>query len=129
VPNNFSEMRDILLERHPRSARARLASPIDRHGYFGLGLNAAALAGHRDPGVHTQLISDGLMELVDQGVVNGVAKQLSRIRTVGTFALGTRWLYDFLDEDTAFEQGGRRVGCRRAARRLACASRPPPSSP
>jgi acyl-CoA hydrolase len=53
--------------------------------------------------VHTELISDGLMDLVERGVVNGVAKQLNRTKTVGTFALGTRQLYDFLDENSAFE--------------------------
>ena len=37
------------------------------------------------------------------GVVTGVAKQLNRTKTVGTFALGTQRLYDFLDENTAFE--------------------------
>jgi acyl-CoA hydrolase len=63
----------------------------------------SALSGHRELGVHTELLSDGLMDLVDAGVVNGVAKQLNRTKTVGTFALGTRRLYDFLDENTAFE--------------------------
>lgn len=63
----------------------------------------SALSGHRDLGVHTELLSDGLMDLVDAGVVNGVAKQLNRTKTVGTFALGTRRLYDFLDENAAFE--------------------------
>ncbi len=63
----------------------------------------AALTNHRDLGVHTELISDGLMDLVDRGVVNGVAKQLNRTKTVGTFALGTRRLYEFLDENAAFE--------------------------
>jgi len=63
----------------------------------------SALSGHRDLGVHTELLSDGLMDLVDAGVVNGVAKQLNRTKAVGTFALGTRRLYDFLDENAAFE--------------------------
>ena len=63
----------------------------------------SALSGHRDLGVHTELLSDGLMDLVDAGVVNGVAKQLNRTKTVGTFALGSRRLYDFLDENAAFE--------------------------
>jgi acyl-CoA hydrolase len=63
----------------------------------------AALVDHRDLGVHTELISDGLMDLVERGVVNGVAKQLNRTKTVGTFALGTRRLYDFLHENSAFE--------------------------
>ncbi len=63
----------------------------------------SALTGHRDLGVHTELISDGVMDLVEAGVVNGVAKQLNRTKTVGTFALGTQRLYDFLDENTAIE--------------------------
>jgi acyl-CoA hydrolase len=63
----------------------------------------SALAGHRDLGIHTELLSDGVVDLVEAGVVNGVAKELNRTKTVGTFALGTRRLYDFLDENTAFE--------------------------
>ena len=53
--------------------------------------------------MHTELLSDGVMDLVEAGVVTGVAKQLNRTKAVGTFALGTRRLYDFLDENTAFE--------------------------
>ncbi len=63
----------------------------------------SALAGHRDLGIHTELLSDGIMDLVNAGVVNGVNKQLNRTKAVGTFALGTRQLYDFLDENAAFE--------------------------
>ena len=63
----------------------------------------SALRDHRDLGVHTELLSDGVMELVDRGVINGVAKQLNRTKAVGTFALGTRALYDFLDQNAAFE--------------------------
>jgi acyl-CoA hydrolase len=63
----------------------------------------AALSDHRDLGVHTELISDGVVDLVERGAVTGVAKQLNRTKAVGTFALGTRRLYDFLDENAAFE--------------------------
>ena len=38
-----------------------------------------------------------------RGVVTGVAKEMNRTKTVGTFALGTHGCYDFLDENTAFE--------------------------
>ena len=62
-----------------------------------------ALGDHRDLGIHTELISDGVMDLVERGVVTGVAKDLNRTKTVGSFVLGTRRLYDFLDENTAFE--------------------------
>ncbi len=63
----------------------------------------SALTGHCDLGIHTELISDGIMDLVEAGVVNGVAKELNRTKTVGTFALGTQRLYEFLHENTAFE--------------------------
>ena len=63
----------------------------------------STLMDHRDLGIHTELISDGVMDLVERGVVTGVAKQLNRTKTVGTFALGTQRLYDFLHENTALE--------------------------
>jgi acyl-CoA hydrolase len=63
----------------------------------------AALAGHRDLGIHTELLSDGVVDLVEQGVVTGVAKVINRTKTVATFALGTRRLYEFVHEDTACE--------------------------
>ena len=47
-------------------------------------------ADHRDLGVHTELLSDGVVDLIEAGVVNGVRKRLNRTKTVGTFALGHR---------------------------------------
>jgi len=61
------------------------------------------LVDHQHLGIHTELISDGVMDLVERGVVSGVAKQLNRTKTVGTFALGSKRLYGFLDENAAFE--------------------------
>ncbi len=61
------------------------------------------LLDHRDLGVHTELLSDGLIDLVERGVVNGVRKTLNRLKIVGTFALGTNDLYDFLAENAAVE--------------------------
>lgn len=61
------------------------------------------LRDHRDLGVHTELIADGIAELMERGVVTGVRKQLNRTKTVATFALGTQWLYDFIDENMAVE--------------------------
>ena len=63
----------------------------------------AALSEHRDLGVHTELLSDGVVDLMEAGVVNGVRKDLNRTKTVGTFALGTDRLHRFLHENTAVE--------------------------
>jgi acyl-CoA hydrolase len=63
----------------------------------------AALSGHRDLGIHTELLSDGVIDLVEAGVVTGVAKTINRTKTVATFALGTGRLHDFIHENTACE--------------------------
>jgi acyl-CoA hydrolase len=63
----------------------------------------AGLGGHRDLGVHTELLSDGLIDLIEQGVVTGTRKRLAPGKVVATFALGTERLYDFLHENPAVE--------------------------
>jgi acyl-CoA hydrolase len=63
----------------------------------------AALHGHRDLGVHTELLSDALIDLVDRGVVTGSRKTLEPGKVVSTFALGTQRLYDFLHENPIVE--------------------------
>jgi acyl-CoA hydrolase len=62
-----------------------------------------ALGEHRDLGVHSELISDGIMKLVEAGVVTGTRKRLRRNKVVGTFALGTNRLYAWLNENAAVE--------------------------
>jgi acyl-CoA hydrolase len=63
----------------------------------------AHLAERRDLGVHTELISDGLIDLIERGVVNGVRKVNNRLKVIGTFALGTHRLYDFVDDNPTIE--------------------------
>jgi len=61
------------------------------------------LRDHRDLGVHTELLSDALIHLVESGVVTGTRKRLVPGKVVTTFALGTGELYDFLHENPAVE--------------------------
>src|SRR3954471_10814857 len=61
------------------------------------------LTGHRDLGIHSELISDGIVDLVERGVVTGTRKQLRPNKVVATFCLGTRRLYDWLDDNGAVE--------------------------
>ncbi len=62
-----------------------------------------ALRGHRDLGVHTELFSDGLMELVRLGVVTGAYKRHRPGASVTTFAMGSSELYHWLDGNAAVE--------------------------
>jgi acyl-CoA hydrolase len=63
----------------------------------------ASLGDHKHLGVHTELLSDGIMDLVEAGVVTGTNKQLRRHKLVTTFCMGTRRLYDWLHENAAVE--------------------------
>ncbi len=61
------------------------------------------LKGHKDLGVHTELLSDGVIDLVESGVVNGIHKEFRRGKIVTTLALGSQRLYDFLHENSAVD--------------------------
>jgi acyl-CoA hydrolase len=61
------------------------------------------LENHRDMGIHTELLSDGVMDLVEAGVVTGTKKAVRRGKIVTTFALGTRALYEWIHENSAVE--------------------------
>jgi acyl-CoA hydrolase len=63
----------------------------------------AGLRNHRNLGVHTELLSDGMIDLVEKGVVTGTHKRVAPGKVVTTFALGTNRLYDFLHENPAVE--------------------------
>jgi acyl-CoA hydrolase len=63
----------------------------------------ASLTSHRDLGVHTELLADGVMDLVERGVVTGVHKRLRPNKVVTTFALGSQRLYDWMDDNHAVE--------------------------
>jgi acyl-CoA hydrolase len=63
----------------------------------------ASLHDHRELGIHTELLSDGVIDLVERGVVTGVRKVRRPGKVVATFALGTQRLYDFLDGNPAVE--------------------------
>lgn len=60
---------------------------------------AASLKGKKDLGIHTEMITDGMVDLVATGVITGKKKNIYNGKLVGTFALGTKRLYEFLDEN------------------------------
>ncbi|MBK7763282.1 MAG: acetyl-CoA hydrolase/transferase family protein [Bacteroidetes bacterium] len=57
------------------------------------------LGGHKNLGVHTEMFSDGVMTLIKKGVINNRNKKKHRQKTVTTFAIGSRELYDFVDDN------------------------------
>ncbi len=66
---------------------------------------AVGLALHRkkDLGVHTEMMTDVVVDLVEAGVVTGRAKERNRGKIVATFMMGTQRLYDFVDDNPMVE--------------------------
>lgn len=57
----------------------------------------------RDLGVHTEMVSDGIMEAIEKGIITGSRKSIHRGKVICTFALGSERLYRFLDNNPLFE--------------------------
>ena len=61
----------------------------------------ASLSNHKELGVHTEMLSDGIIPLIETGVVTNQHKKKHRGKTVTSFLVGTRKLYDFVDDNPA----------------------------
>ena len=61
-----------------------------------------ALGGHKDLGIHTEMCSNGIIELVERGVVTNKYKKKHRGKVATAFAFGTRRLYDLVDDNPFF---------------------------
>lgn len=59
-----------------------------------------ALMTKKDLGVHTEMMTSGMVKLAEAGVINGKKKNLHKGKIVCTFALGNQELYEFLDDNT-----------------------------
>lgn len=62
-----------------------------------------ALGSHRDLGLHTEMLSDSAIQLVEAGVINGRRKTLLPGKIVTSFVMGTRALYEWVDDNPAVE--------------------------
>ncbi len=57
---------------------------------------------HKNLGVHTEMCSDGIIDLFDKDIINNSQKTIHPNKTVTGFAIGTRRLYDYVDDNPAF---------------------------
>ncbi len=61
----------------------------------------ASLTNHKELGVHTEMFSDGIIPLIEKGIITNQHKKKYRGKTVTSFLLGSRKLYDFVDDNPA----------------------------
>ena len=64
---------------------------------------ALALRDKRDLGIHTEMFTDVVLDLVESGALTGAAKEINRGKIVSAFLMGTRRLYDFVDDNPMVE--------------------------
>ena len=61
------------------------------------------LINHKDLGIHTEMFSDGIIPLVEKGVITNARKSIHRGKIIASFVLGSRKLYDFIDNNPMVE--------------------------
>jgi acyl-CoA hydrolase len=82
-----------------------VASIIDDGATLQLGIGGIpnsvlqCLHNHKNLGIHTEMFSDGILPLVEKGIINGSKKKKHPGKIVSAFAMGTRKLYDFIHDN------------------------------
>ena len=61
------------------------------------------LTNHKDLGLHTEMFSDGVIDLILNDVINGNFKKINRGRALSTFIMGSKRLYDYVDDNPFVE--------------------------
>lgn len=95
-----------------RQIGRHIASIVEDGATLQMGIGAipdatlAALSGHKDLGIHSEMFSDGVVELVEKGVITGRHKKTHNELIVASFLMGTRKLYDFVDDNPVVEMFG-----------------------
>ena len=57
------------------------------------------LGNHKDLGIHTEMFADGVLPLVEKGIINGANKKIDKGKIVSTFLMGSKAVYDFIDDN------------------------------
>ncbi len=116
-----ADMIDIWCEHHELLEEAHFTAPSDVEIAIGkncaaliedgaclqMGIGAipnavlAQLGGHKNLGIHTEMFADGVLPLVESGVINGEAKGIDKGKMVSTFLMGSQKVYDFIDDNPA----------------------------
>jgi len=105
-----------LLESHPepstgiqRRVGANVASLIPDGATIQTGIGGipdavlSCLGDRRDLGIHTEMVSDGVIDLMEAGVLTGERKSLHRGKVVLSFVLGSQRIFDFINHNPSFE--------------------------
>ena len=103
------ELQPIEITGMHRAIGKNVASLIEDGATLQLGIGGIPdavlleLTGHKDLGIHTEMLSDSVIPLIESGVINGSRKSIHRGKIVTGFLLGTKNLFSFVNNNPAFE--------------------------
>tara|TARA_R110002049_G_scaffold279949_2_gene459110 strand:- start:7722 stop:9008 length:1287 start_codon:yes stop_codon:yes gene_type:complete len=109
VDEDLHEMKFVAPSEEEKAIGKNIANIIDDGATLQMGIggipNAVLtyLNNHKNLGVHTEMFSEGIVDLVEKGIVNGSKKKVNPYKIVSGFAMGTRRLYDFMDDNPEIE--------------------------
>lgn len=99
-PAHFSEPDEI-----EKAIGIHCANLIEDGATLQMGIGAipnavlAQLGNHKNLGIHTEMFADGVLPLVEKGVINGANKAIDKGKMVATFLMGSQTCYDFIDDN------------------------------
>lgn len=99
-PAHFSEPNEI-----EKAIGTHCANLIEDGATLQMGIGAipnavlAQLGNHKNLGIHTEMFADGVLPLVEKGVINGANKAIDKGKLVATFLMGSQTCYDFIDDN------------------------------
>ncbi len=99
-PAHFSEPSEI-----EKAIGTHCANLIEDGATLQMGIGAipnavlAQLGNHKNLGIHTEMFADGVLPLVEKGVINGANKAIDKGKLVATFLMGSQTCYDFIDDN------------------------------
>jgi len=100
LPANFDEPDEIEI-----AIGKHCAGLIEDGACLQMGIGAlpnavlAQLGNHKNLGIHTEMFADGVLPLVESGVINGSKKGIDKGKMVSTFLMGSQKVYDFVDDN------------------------------
>ena len=99
----------VVIDETSRTIGNLIAEQIPDGACIQLGIGAIpdatgmALKAKHDLGIHTEMFTDSMVELIECGAVNNSKKQIHRGKSVTTFAYGSKRIYDYIDDNPAIE--------------------------
>ena len=108
MPCYYRDMPQLFTGLEKIDALFLTVSPMDRHGYFSTGIGAVpeavglALKDKHDLGIHTELFTDSMVELIQCGAVTNNRKPVYKGKSVATLAFGSQRIYDYINDNPAF---------------------------